>query len=144
MNRTVSAECNFSGMLRNLKNAAIFRQPAAPAQPLLRLNALLDAAILPYEVNEGQIENWMNTLEASSAKDGPIYWLLWIRLMEAALLCAGNYVDNCEFSAAGDLLVNPRSIRIYIDGVREPVNKKRHLALTDQFNAVAKTPTPKS
>lgn len=57
------------------------------------------------------------------------------------MICTGNYADNFEFTAAGDLLVNPKSIRIHIDGVREPVNKKRHLVLTDQFNAVAKTHT---
>jgi len=141
MNPTLSAECHFSDMSLNLKTAVIFRQSAAYAEPLLRLNALLDAAILPYEINEGQIENWMSTLEGFTGKTVTIYWLLWIRLMEAALLCAGNYADNCEFTAAGDLLVNPRSIRIHIDGVREPVNKKCHLALTDQFNTVAKTHT---
>jgi len=141
MNLTLSAECLFSDMPQHPITDSIFQQPSASAPPLLHLNTLLDAAILPYGVNEGQIENWMDTLEGSGGKDGPVYWLLWIRLMEAALLCAGNYVDNCEFSAAGDLLVNPRSIRIHIDGVREPVNKKRHSALTDQFNAVAKTHT---
>ncbi len=139
MNQTISSECLLSDMSQNLKTAVIFRQPAAYAEPLLRLNALLDAAILPYEINEGRIENWMSTLEGFTGKTGTIYWLLWIRLTEAALLCAGNYADNFEFTAAGDLLVNPRSIRIHIDGVREPVNKKRHLALTDQFNPVAKT-----
>ena len=27
----------------------------------------------------------------------PWYWLLMARLAEAALLCAGNYADNCEY-----------------------------------------------
>jgi|GEM_PF-389117 len=139
MNLMISSECQLSGMSQDLKTAAIFRQPSASAQFFLCLNELLDKAIFTYEINEEQIENWMNRLEGSGGKDSPIYWLLWIRLMEAALLCAGNYVDNCEFSAAGGLLVNPRCIRVHIDGVIEPVNKKRHLALTDQFNAVAKT-----
>jgi len=131
MNPTLSSGCHFSGMPQNLKNAVIFRQLAV--QPLLHLNALLDAAILPYEVNEGQIENWLNTLEASGAKAGPVYWLLWIRLMEVALLCAGNYADNCEFSAAGDLLVNPREIQVHLKEARPPVRKWRHGRLSDQF-----------
>ena len=137
MNPSISTECHFSDMSQNLKTAAIFRQPAVPDQPLLRLNALMDETIIPYEVNEGQIESWLNTLEASSDQDGPIYWLLWIRLMEAALLCAGNYVDNCEFSAAGDLLVNPREIRVHSKDARPParkwIRKWRHGRLSEQF-----------
>ena len=37
-----------------------------------------------------------------------IYWLTYVRIREAALLCAGNYADNGEYQAAGDLLVNPQ------------------------------------
>ena len=133
MNPMLSAECQFAGMPQNQFNAAIFRQPAAGDQPLLRLNALLDAAILPYEVNEGQIEIWLNTLEESDDTAGPIYWLLWIRLMEAALLCAGNYADNCEFSAVGDLMVNPREIRVHLKDAQPSVRKWRHGRLSDQF-----------
>ncbi len=132
MNPTISSECHISEMPRGLKNAVIFRQPAA-VQPLLHLNALLDAAILPYEVNEGQIEAWLNVLEASGVQAGPVYWLLWIRLTEAALLCAGNYANNCEFSAAGDLLVNPREIKVHAKDTRPPVRKRRHGRLSDQF-----------
>jgi len=68
-----------------------------------------------------------------------IYLLTRARIAELTLICAGNYADNFEFTAAGDLLVNPRCIRVHIDGVKEPVNKIRHLALTDQFDGVAKT-----
>jgi hypothetical protein len=133
MSPTASAEYHVPGIQQNLNNAAIFRQFAVSAQPLLHLNALLDTAILPYEINEGKIENWLNTLEGSSDQAGPVYWLLWIRLMEAALLCAGNYADNCEFSAAGDLLVNPREIRVHSKDTRLPVHKKRHGRLSEQF-----------
>ena len=80
MNPTVSAESHFSGMSQNLKTAAIFRQPAASAQPLLRLNAEMDETIIPYEVNEGQIESWLTALETAGAMASPIYWLLLIRL----------------------------------------------------------------
>ena len=133
MNPTVSAEYHFSGMSQNLKTAAIFRQPSASAQPLLRLNALMDETIIPYEVNEGQIESWVNALETAGEMASPIYWLLLIRLNEAALLCAGNYVNNCEFSAAGDLLVNPREIQVHSKDARPPVRKWRHGRLSDQF-----------
>jgi len=70
---------------------------------------------------------------------GLIYQLTLARIAELTLICAGNYADNLEFTAAGDLLVNPRCIRVHIDGVKEPVNKIRHLALTDQFDGVAET-----
>jgi hypothetical protein len=133
MNPTLSAEYQVAGSPQNQFSAAFFRQPAACDQPLFRLNAHLDAVNLPYELNEGQIETWLNTLEKSDDKAGPIYWLLWIRLMEAALLCAGNYADNCEFSAAGDLLVNPREIRVHSKDARPPVRKWRHGRLSDQF-----------
>ncbi len=133
MNPTVSAESHFSGMSQNLKIAAIFQQPAASAQPLLRLNAEMDETIIPYDVNEGQIESWLTELETAGAMASPIYWLLLIRLNEVALLCAGNYVDNCKFSAAGDLLVNPREILVHSKDARPPVRKWRHGRLSDQF-----------
>jgi hypothetical protein len=132
MNPMLSSECHFPDMPRDLIDAVIFRQPAA-VQPLLQLNALLDATVLPYEINEGEIESWLNALEASGAQADSLYWLLWIRMMEAALLCAGNYADNCEFSAAGDLLVNPREILVHAKDARPPVRKWRHGRLSDQF-----------
>ena len=58
------------------------------------------------------------------------YWLLIARIAEAALLCAGNYADNCEYRAAGDLLVNPREIRIR--NVQSST-KNRHGRLSDQL-----------
>lgn len=133
MNPTFSTEYDCLDNSRNANAAAVFRLPTWSARPLLRLNALLDTAILPYDVNEGQIENWLSTLEISGDNDDPIYWLLWIRIVEAAMLCAGNYVDNCEFSAAGDLLVNPREIQVYPKDSQAPVRKWRHGRLSDQF-----------
>ncbi len=131
MNPSISSGCHISDIPQNPDTAAVFRQPAA--QTLLNLNALMDAAVLPYEVNENLLENWLNALESSGAVADPVYWLIWIRLTEAALMCAGNYADNCEFSAAGDLLVNPREIRVHENGCRPPVRKWRHGRLSDQF-----------
>jgi hypothetical protein len=135
MNPSVSAECRFSNMPQNRKTAALFRQPALSAQPFLRLNALMDESTIPYGANEGQIESWLTALETAGEMSSPIYWLLLIRLNEAALLCAGNYVDNCEFSAAGDLLVNPREIQVHSKDARSPVRKWRHGRLSDQFRS---------
>jgi len=131
MSLELSTNQRFSDIPWSIDSAVFSRNPAT--QPLLHLNALLDAASLPYEVNEGEIEAWLNALEATGPQSGPVYWLLWIRLMEAALLCAGNYADNCEFSAAGDLLVNPREIRVHAKDARPPVRKWRHGRMSDQF-----------
>ena len=107
---------------------------------LLDYNLFLNDCVA-FGLNEKFIESKIDELDEIEPNSGFIYQLTQARITELTLICAGNYADNFEFSAAGDLLVNPRSIRIHIDGVREPVNKNRHLALTDQFNAVAKTQT---
>ena len=106
---------------------------------LLDFNLCLNDCVV-FELNEKFIESKIDELDEIQ-NSGFIYQLTQARITELTLICAGNYADNFEFTAAGDLLVNPKSIRIHIDGVRDPVNKKRHLALTDQFNAVAKTHT---
>jgi len=93
-----------------------------------------------YELNEKFIESKIEELDEIE-DSGIIYQLTQARITELTLICAGNYADNFEFTAAGDLLVNPRCIRIYINGVKAPENKKRHMAVTDQFNGVAKTQT---
>lgn len=133
MNPTFSTEYEYLDDSRNPNAAAVFRLPTLSARPLLRLNALLDEALLPYDVNESRIENWLSALEISGDNNDPVYWLLWIRIMEATLLCAGNYVDNCEFSAAGDLLVNPREIQVHSKDGLPPIRKWRHGRLSDQF-----------
>ncbi|MFO7666709.1 MAG: hypothetical protein R6V76_08830 [Desulfobacterales bacterium] len=108
-------------------------------------NSLLDYNLclndcFAYELNEKFIESKIDEIDEFQ-DSGFIYQLTQARITELALICAGNYADNFEFTAAGDLLVNPRSIRIHIEGIKKPVNKNRHLALTDQFNSVAKTQT---
>jgi hypothetical protein len=106
---------------------------------LLDFNLCLNDSV-PFELNENFIESKIDELGEIQNSDS-IYQLTQARITELTLICAGNYADNFEFSAAGDLLVNPRCIRVNINGVKEPVNKNRHLALTDQFNGVAKTET---
>jgi len=106
---------------------------------LLDYNLCLNDCVF-FELNEKFIESKIDELDEIQ-NSGFIYQLTQARITELTLICAGNYADNFEFTAAGDLLINPRNIRIHIDGVREPVNKKRHLALIDQFNTVAKTQT---
>ena len=64
------------------------------------------------------------------------YWLTLTRINELALVCAGNYADNCEFSLVGDLLVNPRLVLVHLSGLNQPLIKKRHIPLSEQFQQV--------
>ncbi len=102
--------------------------------PTLILNEALDNLHVPYEVNEQTIEKFLHSLEAYNTTDRPVYWLVMARLFELSLICAGHYADNCEFSAAGDLLVNPRKILIHRKGYPHPLVKQRHGRLTEQLN----------
>lgn len=104
-----------------------------PNESLKRLNDALDKVAVPYVVNESRIENWLDELEMQRDEDNTVYWLLLVRLNELALLCAGNYVDNCEFSAVGDLLLNPRKIMVNFNDRKQSVLKKRHYSLSEQF-----------
>lgn len=97
-----------------------------------RLNAALDAAGRSHTVNEDWMIAWLAQTEALAA-DRPEYWLLLMRLNELALWCAGNYADGAEFSAAGDLLVNPREVWVTLGERRQPLRKWRHGRMTDQF-----------
>lgn len=81
----------------------------------------------------------MEQLESSREFDGSveIYWLSMSRVMELALLCAGNYADFGQIRDAGDLIVNPRHTEVHIDGIWEPVRVKRYETMTEQFKDYA-------
>jgi hypothetical protein len=83
-------------------------------------------------LNEHVIESlWESALRLEC--DGPWYWLLLARLAEAALLCAGQYADSCEYRAAGDFLVNPREIRVIDRRSGSFTIKSRHGRMSDLF-----------
>lgn len=102
--------------------------------PILILNEALDNLHVPHEVNEQAIETFLHNIKADDTTLRPAYWLMMTRLFELSLICAGHYADNCEFSAAGDLLVNPRKILIHRKGYPHPLVKQRHGRLTEQLN----------
>jgi hypothetical protein len=97
------------------------------------INTLLDRLELPRGVNEPLIEELLERVETSARESRFPYRLLTARVLETALLCAGHYADHCEFTAAGDLLANPRQILIHIRGRRHPVVKRRHGKLSEQL-----------
>lgn len=106
-----------------------------PFDSLLALNHALDRITTGRLVNEPAIEAWLEQLQTDVSANDPCFWLLLARLTELAVVCAGRYADACEFAAAGDLLVNPRQIRVHFSGDTPPVVKHRHGALSEQFNA---------
>ena len=118
----------------NRQSSRIQRNPYLESDPLLLLNAELDHLKQPHVVVERSLERFLEILEDSCASDQPLYWLVMIRIFELALFCAGNYADNGEFSAAGDLLVNPRKVLIHRKGHPHSLVKQRHGRISDQLN----------
>ncbi len=90
-------------------------------------------------VTEEFLVHQMEQLESSGELDGAveIYWLSMSRVMELALLCAGNFADFGQIREAADLMVNPRHTEVHIDGIWEPVRVKRYKRMTEQFTDYA-------
>ncbi|MCP3952708.1 MAG: hypothetical protein GY697_10910 [Desulfobacterales bacterium] len=103
--------------------------------PGLDLNTELDRITTGRLVNEKAIEDWLDRLQAIISANDPCFWLLLARLTELAVVCTGRYADACELAAAGDLLVNPREIRVHFTGDTPfAVVKRRHGSLSAQLN----------
>jgi hypothetical protein len=99
---------------------------------IFAVNADLEQTGSPLLLTEKTVERcWSRALALEGEQAGR--WLLLIRLAEAALLCAGNYADSCEFRAAGDFLVNPREIVIRSRCGGPSIVKKRHGRLSEQL-----------
>jgi len=115
-----------AGSLKHLADAS----PSSDA--IFAINGDLEQTGSPLLLTEKTVERcWSRALALGGEQAGR--WLLLIRLAEAALLCAGNYADNCEFRAAGDFLVNPREIVIRSRCGGPSTIKKRHGRLSDQL-----------
>jgi hypothetical protein len=114
------------GSLRRLADAPL------PSDAVTAINMDLEQTGPPLLLTEKIVERcWSRAVQLEC--DGASRWLLLIRLAEAALLCAGNYADNCEFRAAGDFLVNPREIVIRSRCGGPATIKKRHGRLSEQL-----------
>ena len=99
----------------------------------------LPEQVFDHYLQEEFLVNQMEQLESSGELDESveIYWLSMSRVMELALLCAGNYADFGLIREAGDLIVNPRYTEVHIDGTWEPVRVKRYERMTEQFTDYA-------
>jgi len=112
----------------------IQKEPCIKGNLLPGLNEELDNLKQPHVINERSIERFLTILEDSGLCNQASYWLLMARIFELAVFCAGHYADNCEFSAAGDLLANPRKVLIHRKGYPHSMVKPRHGCISDQFN----------
>jgi hypothetical protein len=118
----------------NYQSSHLQSAPCFERDPLLKLNEKLDRLRLPHDINEPSIGKFLKILEDSGACSRICYWLVMARIFELALFCAGHYADNGEFSAAGDLLVNPRKVLIHRKGHPHALVKQRHGRISDQLN----------
>jgi hypothetical protein len=100
---------------------------------LFKLNRQLGSVGVPHLINETFIAKFHAELATYHDPASAYFWLLYARITEAALLCAGHYADNLEYSAAGDLLVNPRRIHVYNKGSGVLEQKNRHGSVSEQF-----------
>ncbi len=91
-------------------------------------------------LNERYLEQRMEELDERSPLCMEIYEYTRARLHELLLLCAANYANNCEYGPMGDLMFNPRLSLIHVSGLDEPVMKKRHGRLSEQFKDRAVAP----
>ena len=108
-------------------------------KPLIDFNKKLEQSTPCWALNEALLEKRLRQLEKLDLSGRPLYWLAFARITELTLLCAGNYADNLEFAAAGDLLVNPRLILIHSRTGGKIYIKERHKLLTEQFSHISTT-----
>ena len=105
--------------------------------PLIDFNARMQRDAFATLLNEKYLEKLLSEFQAIPRFSPAVHGLTLTRLNELALICAGNYADSCEFSAAGDLMVNPPEVMVHVRGKVHPVLKDRHNKLTAQFKDAA-------
>lgn len=106
-------------------------------EELNRFNVRLQKDGHLTNLNESFLERKLDELQSLPTCRPELYWLTFARLVELTLYCAGNYADNGYFLGVGDLLFNPRLIKVHIKGHATPVVKNRHGALSEQFRHLA-------
>ena len=96
------------------------RRPAEG--PLLdawfELNYRLQEEAIDTQINKAFVEEWLIRLWIIASPGPQCFWLFLARINELALLCASRCVDCCEFAAADELLVEPCSIPLQVEGRR--------------------------
>ena len=104
---------------------------------ILNFNGMMEEKAAVHKLNEKVLVHLLNLLDETAFVQSDLYWLSLARINELAIMCAGNYAENCEFALVGDLLMNPRLILIHVRGRHHPIVKERHTPLTEQFSHMA-------
>jgi len=87
--------------------------------------------------NEASLEKWLQEMAGQGRHHTDLYWLSLARITELALLLAGTYADACEFEAAGDLLVTPRRLELFVKGHHGAMIKPRHASISSCFTLLS-------
>ena len=120
-------------MYQNLAPDTLIEHP----EMILDFNGMMEEKAAVHKLNEKVLLHLLNLLDEAAFIQSNLYWLSLARINELAIICAGNYAENCEFALVGDLLINPRLILIHVRGRHHPIVKKRHTPLTEQFSHMA-------
>lgn len=84
-------------------------------------------------LNESDFDTLLMSLPVESETDPRRLCLTVARIAELAVVTLGRYVDGCDFTAAGDLLFNPKWIDVHVNGCSTPIRKERHTPLSEQL-----------
>jgi len=101
---------------------------------IIHFNRMAEEKAALHHLNEDVLVQLLERLEEAAFVCDALYWLSLARINELAILCAGNYANSCESALVGDLLVNPRRVLVHVKGTGQPIVKKRHTPLTEQFS----------
>ncbi len=101
---------------------------------LVRINASIDNSCQISLLNESRLE-YLYRLLSECDSGSYLYHLLLARVFELSLFLAGHYADHGEITAAGDLVVNPRKVNVYIHGAPGPIRKKRHETISQMLKS---------
>lgn len=115
------------------------RYQTGDVELLIDFNNSLENNISLTRLDESFLDEKIHELEEIGPVCSNLYWLTFARINELTLYCAGNYANNLEFSAVGDLLVNPRLIVIHFNNKNYRIIKNRHMKLTEHFHEYAET-----
>jgi len=81
-------------------------------------------------INKSFFERWLLRIKAMVSPEPRCYWLFMARINELALFCAARYVDCCEFTRAGELMMKPNQFLIRRKGESGESSKQCHIIRT--------------
>ncbi len=107
--------------------------PASQREAALGINSELDRAHTLHQFNEHRLEAFLCRVDTQVDQSNRLHWLLVARILEATIICAGQYADHAEYRLVGDLLINPRETHVHFADGSWTV-KNRHDSMSNQFN----------